>query len=412
MFHIRTLLFIAAASVSAVAAPLHALEEARTIEPGSENPFSHIQAFLDTAVEEDRIPSGIAMIAQGGDIIWRGASGDMGPGIAMRSDSIMPLASLGKIYTATAAMILYERDQIGLDDPVSQYIPAFADVQIAVPGDDGTERLQAPDRPITIYHLLTHTSGLHVAGDAYWPVWNEHAGVTTTTEFARALAQVPMNHQPGARFEYGYTGGAYEVLAAVIEIASGQTLEAFMVENMFEPLNLEESHFFIPEEQIDRYPAFFRRVDETLQLDRAYGESEPRTSYFFGGGGVAASPQDIARFTRMFTEASFDDENRIISANSARLMMQDHLGELATFGNGLSWGFGGAVRYAEGRERSGLPDQYGWVGGGYAKLIIAPAAGMAAYIAFPINPPGDNDLLDEFDQVLARSLAALRTSSE
>ena len=252
MFHIRTLLFMAAAGVAAVAAPRHALEEARTIEPASDNPFSPIQAFLDTAVAEGRIPSGIAMIAQDGNIIWQGASGDMGPGIAMRSDAIMPLASLGKIYTATAAMILYERDQIGLDDPVSQYIPAFADVQIAVTDDDGTERLQAPDRPITIYHLLTHTSGLHVAGDAYWPIWNEHAGVTTTGDFARALAQVPMNHQPGTRFEYGYTGGAYEVLAAVIEIASGQTLEAFMDENMFDPLGLEEGHFFIPEEQLDR----------------------------------------------------------------------------------------------------------------------------------------------------------------
>ena len=91
-------------------------------------------------------------------------------------------------------------------------------------------------------------------------------------------------------------------------------------------------------------------------------------------------------------------------------MMRDHLGELTTFSNGLSWGFGAAVRYAEGADRTGLPDQFGWVGGGYAKLTIAPREGYASYLAFPIRPPGDNDLLRAFDAVVAETIARLEAA--
>ena len=395
---------------AAVGQPVHAQEPADASQPS--DPFAPMQAFLDEAVESNRIPGGLAMIALNGEILWQGAAGEMGPDVPMRADAIMPLASVGKLYTATAVMILVERGAISLDDPVSRFLPAFADVQIAVENADGSETLQPPDRAVTIRDLLTHTSGLHVAGDGYWPIWNAHAGVTTTTEFANALAALPMNHQPGTHFEYGFTGGAYEVLGAVIETVTGQTLEAFMDEAIFAPLGLEESHFFLPDEQLDRYPAFFHRDGNELVLDRAYAVPEPRNAYFFGGGGVEASAHDIARFARTFTEAGFGDENRIISVETARLMMRDHIGDLTTFSNGLSWGFGSAVRYGPDGDRSGLPDQFGWVGGGYAKLIIAPRQGLTAYIAFPIRPPGDNDLLNAFDQVLGETVGRMQAAQQ
>jgi CubicO group peptidase (beta-lactamase class C family) len=367
----------------------------------SQEGLDAIQEMMETAITDGRISAGIAMVARDGKIAWLGTAGEMEPGIPMRDDAILPLASVGKMFTATAAMILYERGVISLDDPVSKYIPEFAHVRVGVTDEDGATSLVAPETPITVYHLLTHTGGLTVTGDEFWAAWDTHTGNTTTTHFARALAAMPLHSQPSAQFQYGQTGALYEVLAAVIEIASDQTLEAFMTENIFEPLGLEDSYFYLPDEKSDRLPAVYRRVDDVLQLDRARGEEFPRSTFFHGGGGVRSAPEDILRFARLFLEGGSVDGVRVLEAETIELMMSDHLGEKAPErwkSRGLSWGFGAAVQYSEDDIGSGAPGQYGWVGGGFAKLWVDPEQRLIAYFNFPLNPPGDNELLAEFEE--------------
>lgn len=374
----------------------------------SQEGLDAIQGMIDTAVEEGRIPAAIAMVALDGEVAWLGTAGEMEPGIPMRDDAILPLASVGKMFTATAAMILVERGVISLDDPVSQYIPEFADAKVEVTAEDGTTRLVAPETPITVYHLLTHTGGLKVTGDDFWAAWDTHVGNTTTTHFARALVEMPLQAQPGERFEYGQTGASYEVLGAVIEIASGQTLEEFMTENIFEPLDLDDSSFYLPEEKADRLPAVYRRVDGELQLDRPRGEDFSRSTFFHGGGGVRSAPLDILRFARLFLEGGSVDGVRILKPETIELMMSDHLGETAPEPwkpRGLSWGFGAAVERSEEDKAAGTPGKYGWVGGGFAKLWVDPRERLIAYINFPLTPPGDNELLTEFDQRVYAALA-------
>jgi CubicO group peptidase (beta-lactamase class C family) len=362
----------------------------------SKEGLAAIEEMMETAIRDGRIPSGIAMLARDDQIIWLGTAGDMGPGIPMRDDAIIPLASVGKMYTAVAAMILSERRVISLDDPVSKYIPEFANVLVEVTDAAGKTSLVVPDTRVTIYHLLTHTGGLTVSGDSFWAAWNAHSGRTTTTDLARALAQLPLRSQPGERFEYGPTGASYEVLGAVIEIASGQTLEAFMTENIFGAPGLNDTYFYLPPGKSDRMPAFYRRVDGALQLDRAYGVDFPRTTFFHGGGGVRSSPQDILRFAQLFLNGGAVGGVRILRTESVRLMMTDHLGAMTPFRDGLSWGFGAAVLVTE----SGTPAQYGWVGGGYATLWVDLRERLVAYFAFPMMPPGDNALLNEFRRLV------------
>ena len=208
----------------------------------SEEGLEAIQDMMETAVRDGRMTSGIAMLARDEDIFWLKSVGDMGPGVSMREDAIIPLASVGKMYTAVAAMILTERGLISPDDPVSKYIPEFADLMVGVADATGRNSLVAPATPVTVYHLLTHTGGLTVSGDEFWAAWNEHSERTTTTHLARALAALPLKSQPGERFEYGPTGASYEVLGAVIEIASGQTLEAFMMDNIFSRVVMVIAH--------------------------------------------------------------------------------------------------------------------------------------------------------------------------
>ena len=379
----------------------------------SDEGLQNIQAMMETAVADGRIPAAISMLARDGEIIWLKTAGDMGPGVPMRRDAIFPLASVGKMFTATAAMILVERGVISFDDPVSQYIPEFADIMISVADDDGDagreNTLVAPIRPITVYHLLTHTSGLTINGDDFWAAWDANVGKTTTAHLARDLAALPLQSQPGTQFDYGPTGAAYEVLGAVIEKASGQTLEAFMTKNIFEPLGLNDNSFYVPADKSHRLPAFFSRTEDgTLEIARAYGEDFSRSTFFHGGGGVRSTPEDIVRFTRLFTEGGSIDGVRILKASTIDQMMSDQLGELAPDrwkSIGLSWGFGAVVRGASAVAAASPPDQYGWVGGGYVKLWIDPKQNVVAFFAFPMEPPGDNNLLREFDRLVYAAMS-------
>jgi CubicO group peptidase (beta-lactamase class C family) len=368
-----------------------------------------VQDMMDVAVADGRITASVAMLARGDQIAWTGTSGEMTPGIPMRDDAILPLASVGKMFTAVAAMILYERGDIALDDPVSDYIPEFANAKVAVVDEAGNTNLVDAETPITIYHLLTHTAGLVVTGDEFWSVWDAHVARTTTTHFARDLVRLPLHSQPGETYRYGQTGAAYEVLGAVIEIASGQTLEVFMTENVFEPLGLEDSSFYLPAEKSERLPEVYRRVDGALELDRPFGEDFSRSTFFHGGGGVRSAPADIHRFARLFLDGGTVDGVKILERETVAMMMSDQLGDKAPprwQERGLSWGFGAAVHYKPGQDRSGPPNRYGWVGGGFAKLWVEPNSGLVAYLNFPLTPPGDNDLLAEFEyRVIAMSAA-------
>ena len=385
MLHVFRLVMVVALVVMGFSQPAAA---AQSFEEGP----AAIQEMMTAAVQEGRIPSGIAMLARGGEIVWLQTAGDMGPGIPMRDDAIIPLASVGKMYTAVAAMILMERGIISLDDPVRKYIPEFADLTVELSDTEGSVTRIALRTPVTVFHLLTHTGGLTVSGDEFWEVWDTHSDKTTTTQLARALAAMPLVSQPGERFDYGPTGVSYEVLGAVIEIASGQTLEVFMMENIFEPLELDDTYFYVPEEKLNRTPAFYRRVDGELQLDRAYGVDFPRSTFFHGGGGVASSPRDIARFTRIFLNGGSVDGVRVLRPETVELMMKNHVGDKAPYGGGLGWGFGASVQETD----TGTTVQYGWIGGGYAILWVAPRENVTAYFAFPIMPPGDSELINQF----------------
>jgi CubicO group peptidase (beta-lactamase class C family) len=355
-----------------------------------------IRSLVDGAVREGRIPSAVAMLARDGGIVWLHTAGEMGPGVPMREDAILPLASVGKMHTAVAAMILSERGVIALDDPVSKYIPEFARLALETTDAGGVKTRVPPAAPVTIRHLLTHTGGLTVGGDAFRAAWDAHAGRTTALDLARALAELPLQSQPGAKYDYGQTGASYEVLGAVIEIASGRTLEAFLQENLFGPLGLSSTHFFPPPEQAALLPASYRQSGGVLTPVRPFGQAPPRTTFVHGGGGIASSPQDLARFSRLFLDGGTVDGVRILWPETVRMMMSDQLGPRTTFPGGLTWGIGAAVRLAP----DGTTTQYGWSGGGYATFIIDTVGRTTSYFAFPLTSPGDNALLTEFRRLV------------
>ena len=144
-------------------------------------------------------------------------------------------------------------------------------------------------------------------------------------------------------------------------------------------------------------------TEEGLEIDRPAGEDFSRSTFIHGGGGVRTSPADALKFARMLLNGGEVDGVRLLKAETVKMMMTDQLGELAPERwkpMGLSWGFGGAVIYSEDNRGSGIPDQYGWVGGGFAKLWIDPRNQLIAYINMALTPPGDNAFLREFEQLV------------
>ena len=374
----------------------------------SESGANALDELIEGAITDKKMTGAIAAVEINGTVAWEIAAGEMVPGVPMRADPILPLASVGKMFTASAAMILYERGVIALEDPVSKFIPEFANAMVSIEKDDENEMVPAA-RPVTVFHLLTHTAGFIVDGNDFWNIWNKHVGTTTstTTDFARDLLEYGLQSHPGDRFNYGQTGAAYEVLGAVIEIASGQTLEEFMHENVFAPLALEDSYFYLPMEKSDRLPAIYRMGDDGLELDREAGKDFSRSTFIHGGGGVRTSQADALKFARMLLNGGEVDGTRLLKPETVSLMMQDQLGDKAPEHwkpRGLSWGFGGAVTYSESDRESGIPDQYGWVGGGFAKLWIDPRKKLIGFINFPLTPPGDNQLLRDFETHVYQAL--------
>ncbi len=371
-------------AVALLTAGLAVAEPARNPEPPLfvESDLAAIEGLMQTAILEGRTTAATVLLARDGEVLLLKTAGEMGPGVPMRDDAIAPLASIGKMYTATAAMILVERGRIALEDPVNKYIPEFAALG-----------------PITIFHLMTHTAGLTVNGNDFWNAWAAHTEKTTTTAMAKALAALPLQSQPGERFEYGGTGAHYEVLAAVIEIASGQTLEAFMAENIFRPLGLGDTSFYLTPEQAKRRAAIYKSADGVLQLVRPMGDPDVRTAYFYGGGGVQSTPRDVLRFARLFLHGGEVDGVRILKPESVRQMMSDQLGSRAP--GPMSWGFGAAVQVGPDGEVA----QYGWTGGGFAVLWVDPKLNLIVYFTMPLTPPGDNNLLNDFRRLVYRSLA-------
>lgn len=362
-----------------------------------------IQLFMDQAVKDGKIPGAVAMHAAAEKISWIATAGALSAEAPMPDNAIMPLASVGKMFTATAAMILLEQDVMALDDPVSKFIPEFADVAIWVDVEEGVRKLASPESPINIFHLLTHTSGLVVSGNAFWSAWDRHVGITTTTHLARDLARLPLVSQPGEAFSYGQTGASYEVLAAVIEVASGQTLEQFLQDNVFNPLGLEDTSFYVADDQAHRLPATFRMTETGLHLERPAGQDFPRSTFFHGGGGVRSSSADLYRFASLFLHAGEVGGIRILAPETVALMMQDHLADKtpdAWRRRGLSWGFGAAVEFSEEQNGARNLKKYGWVGGGFAKLWVDVQQQSISYLGIPLTPPGDNALLAEFERLM------------
>jgi CubicO group peptidase (beta-lactamase class C family) len=356
--------------------------------------LERLRAALNSRIADGHIPGAVAVIARNGRVAFHEAFGARDPAAsdAMRSDAIFRIYSMTKPIVSVAAMMLWEEGRFLLDDPVTRFIPAFAAPKVMAASGD----LVAAQRPITIQDLLRHTSGLTYEFRGTGPVQRAYMDAKiyrrgqTNADQAAMLAGLPLQWQPGTRWEYSRST---DVLGRVVEIVSGQNLGDFIKARILAPLGMTDSGFFVPAADHARLAGGFAKDPES-GLAVQLLEVREKPAFESGGGGMVATALDYVRFLQMLLDNGAAGGQRLLGRKTVELMTADHLGAIA--GNsdllppGHGFGLGFAVRLVPGvAPFPGSVGSYFWGGAAGTTFWVDPHERLTA--ALMIQAPGQRE---------------------
>ncbi|MEU6223582.1 serine hydrolase domain-containing protein [Streptomyces sp. NPDC047042] len=349
--------------------------------------FAHV-------VDEGRLPGFLVSVARAGRVAHLTTYGlrDLAAGLPVESDTLWRIYSMSKPITSVAALTLLEEGRLSLTDPVSRFLPEFADRRVYVSGSGSDDLATRPAEPLLIRHLLTHTAGLTFAFyhchpvDALYRAANLESSVvpgSTLAETCAVYASLPLQFEPGTQWNYSV---ATNVLGRVIEVASGQPLDEFIADRVFRPLGMTDAGFCVTGEQTGRLAELYGETEDggiepTLGLPL---KGRPR--FLSGSGGVVATAHDYHRFMEMLRRGGELDGVRVLSAETVALMTSNHLPggvDLRTFGApphdepgnaGVGFGLGVSVVIDPARTLApaGL-GTYGWSGVATTTFFVDPS---------------------------------------
>lgn len=367
------------------------LTEGNSQEVGlSANHLANIDALCQEYLEKDWLPGGTILIARHGKIAYFKNWGyrDKTTKTPYEKDDIFRIASMTKGITTTAVLQLLEQGKFRLDDPVWWYLPEFKDPKVLETFNekDTTYTTQPAERQISIRHLLTHTAGIaYTFSDprlAAVYTKNKAAGfglshpTATTEEMVKALAAQPLAHHPGEKYTYGHST---DVLGYLVEVVSGQTLGAYCRDHILDPLQMEDTYFYLPEDRADRLvPVYYEDRATGIHLHDQTPFLYPlsgRDDHFAGGGGLSSTTEDYAVFCQMLLNKGVYNGQRILGRKTVDLIQTD---QLAFMGippsnprSGSSFGLGFSIQTSDARAL-GSVGTYGWGGAFNTKYWIDP----------------------------------------
>jgi CubicO group peptidase (beta-lactamase class C family) len=385
--------------------------------------LDRIDSIIRHHIKSGELAGAVTLIARRGSIAYFKSFGklDLESGSDMPRDAIFRIASMSKIFTSTAVMMLYEEGHFSLADPVSKYIPGFKNMKVAVwPNNDLSTKepikLEPANREITIRDLLRHTAGFTYS--VYYPQLDElyyKAGLNvalpkpwpgTLQEFIKAISKLPLAFQPGSNWEYSY---ATDILGYLIEVTSGLPLDRFLKERIFEPLGLRDAGFILPGEKLTRFPNIYRFTDGKLKLVESAVTSEfrkpPRALSGGGGwtengyGGLICTAMDYAKILQMLLNGGKLNEKRLLSRKTVELMFCNHLVDIPRgwLPPGVGFGLTSAVlEKVEKFGELGTPGQMWWAGSCNTYFFLDPKEEMFGILMTQMYPFGYLDLMERF----------------
>lgn len=375
-----------------------------------EGRLEKLSAAMAAAVESKHVPGAITVIARHGKVVHANAVGSLdleAQDQSLGMDSLFRMYSQSKPVTAVVTMSLFEDGVLFLDDPITKWLPEFANPRV-VGYPQATDRVKgqpielggtvAANRDVTIFDLMTMTSGLPFVGrtpSSYFPAIDAGMGGSgflpwdtrindpdgTYEDMALALAQAPLHAQPGEVWNYG---SDFDVLSLLLTRATGQSLDELFAERVFEPLGMSDSCFYCGEENAGRLV-----TDHAWDLDGSLVVRDPPATAEKVGrgnrklmsgnglfGGILSTPKDFARFAQMLLNGGTLDGNRVIGRKTIELMTANHIGERSVdiaVGPGYGFGLGYAVKKGvAGGFMPGTAGTFGWGGAAGTWFFVDP----------------------------------------
>lgn len=377
--------------------------------------------YLDTG----RLPCMATLVARGGEVVheaYRGNNHLKGEGEPIGPHSIFRIYSMTKPVTSLAAMMLVEEGDLRLDQPLSRYIPEFAETEVWAGGTLKEFATKPPEREIDIRDLFLHTSGLTYGFlyqhevDALYRREKIARPDETLAEMCVRLAKLPLVFSPGTGWNYSHST---DVLARVVEVVSGQTLDVFFRERIFDPLGMRDTDFFVPQDKWPRLVACYQKDPITGEITLSDGAGADSRAYraqpplLNGGGGLVSTPRDYLRFCQCLLNGGRLGEVRLISPKTWELMARNHLPGGATIkqmgdrtfsearmeGNGFGLGGSVVVNLAE-TMQAGSEGTFSWGGLANTFFWIDPVEELIAIQMTQMIPSGCYPIRPQFQALV------------
>src|SRR6202051_3734656 len=302
-------------------------QRSRQAEPTEVNGFSDsdkaaLSRQISSAVSRGDVSGVVALIVGREGVLYEGAAGklDVAHDIAMPVNAIFSIASMTKPVTSVAIMMLFEQGKLKLDDPVSKYLEGFDNLQVITKFNeqDASNETRPAKRPMTIRHLLTHTSGIGYAFTN--PIEFRLTQATKQNEW-----ELPLLSDPGAEWHYS---ASTRVLGMIVEKITGMTLEAYYQERIFKPLGMVDTSYAVPADKQSRVPIQYSRVNGVLQEPPRTPIPSTPTAPFRGDGGLYSTVQDYGKFVQMMLNGGHLGSTKILNVSSVKMMGENQIGPI------------------------------------------------------------------------------------
>ena len=365
----------------------------------SSEKLARVKPAVQSLVDDKKVAGATVVVARRGRITLFETFGmmDIEAKKPMAKDTILRFYSMTKPITSVAVMMLYEQGEIGLDDPLSKYIPQFEELKVH--SESGNEPLK---RPVTVRDLLRHTSGLtygffgNTAVDKMYREKAVFAWQGSLEDMVEKLSEIPLLYQPGTRWHYSVST---DVLGYLVEKVSSQSLNEFFSKRIFEPLGMKDTAFHVPAEKADRFAVCYG-IALTISDHPAKSRYLKKPSMLSGGGGLVSTAPDYLRFCQMLLNKGRLDGKRLLRAETVEMMTENQLPGGVTRGDGGGFGFGFSVRTKNGRLPKG---EYGWGGMASTHFWISPRDELIV-IALSQHMPYSSQLEDAVKTIIYDSI--------
>lgn len=378
--------------------------------------LSKIDYFFNDKINTQKLGGAVTLISKDNKIQYLKSFGflDVEKSLQMNYDVIIPIASMTKIITSIAVLILYEDGKFLLNDPIEKYLPELKNLKVLVyPDSMLTQKLKT--KP-TIRDFLRHTSGMvYYSGNTTTDKLYGEAGFQTwdkpLKEFVKKVSEIPLAYQPGEKWKYSYS---HDVLGYLIEVVSGVSLNQFCKEKIFDPLGLKDTDFFVPKDKSNRLSNLYMYENDKLKIDNSRYDSKynqlPKALSGGGGwsdsyGGIVTTISEFYIISNMLLNYGIYDGKKILSRKSVELMSANNVGSLRGDGKGYGLGVGIITSIGSYGEIGSTKDIY-WAGGPYNTFFWIDYREKLIGILFTNTAPfGHLNMMEKFKVLTLQAIA-------